>query len=342
MKANRRVAAITGLAAIGLTGAMAHGSIVFAAAAGAESAAATPSWPAPTNYVETAERLVKLGTADALATASLLRAFGAKADNQTLQLARQASGLAPARADLVWLAARLCANAAGCDPAIDEAQLQKIDPENGTAWLGTLARARAGSNEEAVNVALRRLASAQRLDLYFNSLVVATAHALTAARGTKDRPDDSMSLGHAAVEMAGILAGVVLPPFQPLATSCSGRSLKIAGRNDLCRGVAQVFERGDTFLANRMGLSIEQRLWPPDSQEGRAVAVRRRTLQYRFETWTRVSMDPSKPSILPDDYLDVLQEHEREQDVAIVYLRRAGVPLEPPKGWVSSFSKNGR
>ncbi len=298
-----------------------------------------PSWPAPTNYVDVSKRLVSMGGADALATAALVKAFGMKSDNGALDLARRGIELAPAREDLVWLAARLCANAEGCDPAIYEERLQKVDPRNGAAWLGALARARAGKNEDAVNEALKRIAGSQRLDLYFNSLIVATTRPFYAARQTANHPNDPAALGHAVVEMAGMLAGTVLPPFQPLGSSCREDALRIAGRIELCRAVARVFEQGDTFIAERVGLDIEQGLSPVGSKEAEAVAARSRSLQYRFEEWTRLSMDPARPTVLPPDYLDVLQQHEREQDVAVVYLTRAGIALEPPKAWVSSLAK---
>jgi hypothetical protein len=87
-----------------------------------------------------------------------------------------------------------------------------------------------------------------------------------------------------------------------------------------------------------LGLSLQQRLWPLDSPEGRAITARRRVFQYRLEEYSRLGISSTNVDEFPADIMDVLRAHEREQDVALVYFARAGVPADPPAKWSSTAS----
>jgi hypothetical protein len=139
--------------------------------------------------------------------------------------------------------------------------------------------------------------------------------------------------------MIGVIAASVLPPSQAFSFSCKGMALEqIAGRLERCQRAAQAFERADTFIVEGLGLSLQQRLWPLDSPEGRAITARRRVFQYRLEEYSRLGISSSNVDEFPADIMDVLRAHEREQDVALVYFARAGVPADPPAKWSSTAS----
>ena len=288
------------------------------------------------DYAAATDRLVAKGTADALAAAALLKRFGAETDSGAYALIARAVELAPTRGDLAWLAVRLCMAAADCNPLAGEQHLRSADPANAAGWMGALLRARTANNESAVDAALAALGSTQRFDVYFNPLIVATSRELAAASSTGRPQKDQNILANATVTMISIVAATVLPALQPFAQSCRGRELELPGRLERCRHAAQVYERGDTYIAEGFGLSMEQRLWPAFSPEAHAVEERRRVLQYRLEESNRLPVALSKAADLPTDYLEVLQTHAREQDAALVYLQRAGVPTDPPAEWVST------
>ncbi|MGH8140391.1 MAG: hypothetical protein ACREVV_19620 [Steroidobacteraceae bacterium] len=290
----------------------------------------------PIDYAAAEVRLLATGTADSLATAAVLKRYGAETDSGAFALAARAVELAPERRDIAWLAIRLCMAASDCNSLPYEQHLRTIEPANAAGWVGTLQRARTANNENAVDGALAALGSTERFDVYFNPLVVATSRALAAAQHTGEPKADRNVLANATVAMISIVAATVLPTMQPLAESCRGRELEIAGRLQHCQRAAQVYERGDTYIAEGLGLSIQQRLWPAVSPQAHSIAEQRRVLRYRLEESNRLPVALSKAADLPADYLNVLQTHAREQDAALVYLHRAGVPIDPPPQWVSS------
>lgn len=282
------------------------------------------------------ERLIAKGTADSLAAAALLKQFGSEGDSGSYALISRAVELAPARPDLAWLAVRLCDSASDCDSSQPNRHLREVAPSNGVGFWGDLARAQAKNDVAGVDVALTAIGNSDGVFVYFNPLIAATAPELAAASGNRSGTQPPRRvLAEATLQMIGIVAATVMPGSQGLSLSCKGISLQTEGRLEKCRRVAQALERSDTFLNEGLGLSYEQRLWPMDSPEGRAITARRRVLQYRLEEFSR--LDISSPDIrkIPADYLEVIRSHEREQDTSLVYLQRAHVPSEPPESWVS-------
>jgi hypothetical protein len=283
-----------------------------------------------------ADRLATMGTADALAAAALLKQFRTEGDAGSYALVARAVELAPTRPDLAWLAIRLCDSAPDCDSAGPEQHLRSLDPSNAVGWMGALKHAQAVNDAKAVDATLSAIAGSKRFYVYFEPLVAATAPELAVALHAgpgKPRPKE---ISLATVQMIGVLAATVLPPSQAFSSSCKGNALELPGRLEYCRLAAQTFERSDTYITEGLGLSLQQRLWPLDSPEGRAITERRRVFQYRLETYSRLSVSSSKPDEAPADFLDVLRGREREQDVALVYFVKAGIPVDPPKGWASA------
>jgi hypothetical protein len=318
----------------------------------------------------TLERLIAKGSANSLATAALLKQFGAESDAGSYPLAARAVQLAPDRRDLAWLAARLCVSSSDCDDAVPEKHLREIDPANGVGSIGALTRAQRKNDAVAIDAALTAIGNSERFFVYFAPLVAATATELVEAEqqvvsqsaplvhpradaAGVGRPAPSgraaepvlrsgssaptrRQISSATVEMIGSIAASVLPPSQSFSYSCKGLALEqVAGRLDRCRRAAQAISRADTFIVEGLGLSLQQRLWPEDSPEGRAITAQRRVFQYRLEEYSRLEISSSKPDEFPADALDAFRSHEREQDVALAYFAKAGVPADPPAKWTS-------
>jgi hypothetical protein len=282
-------------------------------------------------------KMIAKATPDALAAAALVKQFGAESDNGSYDLAARAAQLAPDRPDLAWLAVRMCNRASDCDPGAAEQHLRKIDPGNGVVWIRALTQAQAIGDVGAIDSALSGLGNSGRFYVYFDPLVAATAPELAAAQHVGSSRPSGKELAAAAQEMVAVIAGSVLPPSQSLSFSCKGTALETTGRRELCRRVAQVAERSDTFIMEGLGLSLQQRLWPLDSPEGHAISARRRVFQYRLEEYGRLSIAESNPNEFPVDIVDVFRAHEREQDAALVYFAKAGIPVDPPANWTSTM-----
>jgi hypothetical protein len=282
------------------------------------------------------ERLTARETANSLAAAAVLKQFGAETDDGSYALVARAVGLAPDRADLAWLAVRLCNIAAECDPVDPEQHLHAVDPQNGVAFTGALVHAQAKNDAAAINSTLAAIGSSERFYVYFDPLVAATAPEVAQVRHRGSGPPSRNELTHATVEMIGVIAASILPPSQALSFSCKGVALQLDGRLERCQQAARAFEHADTFIVEGLGLSLQQRLWPVDSAEGRAVTAKRRVFQYRLEEYSKLTISASNFAEFPADAVDVFRAHAREQDAALVYFAKAGVPVDPPASWSST------
>jgi hypothetical protein len=284
----------------------------------------------------TIDRLIAQGTANSLAAAAVLQQFGAESDRGAYPLVARAVHLAPDRGDLAWLAVRLCAGASDCDDSGPEKHLQDVDPGNGIGSTGALLRAQRRNDAAAIDSALTAIGGSARFYVYFTPLVAATATELAAAQHHGPGQLSGRQIARATLEMMGVIASSVLPPSQSFSVSCKGVALQqVAGRLERCRRAAQAFARADTFIVEGLGLSLQQQLWPLDSPEGRAITAQRRVLQYRLEEYSRLNISSPHADEFPPDALDVFRSHEREQDAALVYLAKAGVPADPPAKWSS-------
>jgi hypothetical protein len=282
-------------------------------------------------------RLTARGTADSLTAAAVLKQFGAETDDGSYALVARAVELAPGRGDLAWLAVRLCNIAAECDPVAPEQHLHAVAPGNGVALIGALTRAQARNDAGAIDSALEAIGNSERFHVYFDPLVAATAPELAQVRHRGSGPPSRKELARATVEMIGVIAASILPPSQAFSLSCKGMPLQLDGRLQRCQRAARAFERADTFIVEGLGLSLQQKLWPLDSAEGRAVTAKRRVFQYRLEAYSRLSISASNFAEFPTDVVDVFRTHEREQDAALVYFAKAGIPADPPTSWTSTM-----
>src|SRR5579863_1869558 len=60
---------------------------------------------------------------------------------------------------------------APCDTEPEVQRLRVLDPSNGAGWLNAVARANASDDEAAKIAALSQLAQAQRVDVYWTTLI---------------------------------------------------------------------------------------------------------------------------------------------------------------------------
>src|SRR3984893_8177757 len=277
------------------------------------------------------------GTADSLAAAAVLKQFGAETDDGSYALVARAVELAPGRGDLAWLAVRLCSIAADCDPVVTEQDLRAVEPGNGVALMGVLMRAQARNDASGMDSTLAAIGNSERFYVYFDPLVAATAPELARVRHRGSGLPSHKALSRATVEMIGVIAASVLPPLQASSSSCKGMALQLDGRLERCQRAARAFERADPFIVEWLGLSLQQRLWPLDSAAGRAITGKRRGFQYRLEEYSRLSISASSFAEFPTDVVDVFRTHEREQDAALVYFSKAGIPADPPESWASTM-----
>jgi hypothetical protein len=282
------------------------------------------------------DRLIAKGTANSLAAAAVLKQFGEESDNGSYALVARAVQFAPARRDLAWLAVRLCASSSDCDDTAPEKHLREVDPGNGIGSTGALTRAQRKNDAAAIDAALTAIGNSERFYVYFDPLVAATATELAEAQHQGAGQRSGKEIARATVEMIGVIAASVLPPSQSFSYSCKGLALEqVPGRLGRCRRAAEAFARADTFIVEGLGLSLQQQLWPLDSPEGASITARRRVFQYRLEEYSRLNISSSKVDEFPPDAVEVLRAHEREQDAALVYFTKAGVPADPPPKWVS-------
>jgi hypothetical protein len=285
--------------------------------------------------------LIARADADSLATAAALRhadsvalpkGGAARTEPSALELAAHASELAPQSASIGWLHLQLCAATPGCDIRDVATVLRWVDADNGAAWLQTLAVAQRERDSTEVERVLGDMARSQHFDFYWNRIVVLMVGALEAAR-------DQLPGGIAGSDSArlsasiGIASGEVIPSVTPLLESCREPGSSAAERRELCFKLSKIMQRGDTVVAQLAGFNIERHLVAPDGREARAIAERRRILDWRtteagkFDSpllpWTKNARARAR--------LALMRAKPREEDVSIAILQSHKVALDPPE-----------
>jgi hypothetical protein len=257
--------------------------------------------------------------ADSLAAAGLFLVSKDRA--QSLELLARAEGVAPTRADLVWLRLRVCQEDASCDPQSEEQRMRAVSPTNGAGWLGGLTRAFRAKDDAATDAALTAIAHSERVDLYWTTLI---GHLSAAAAHT-----GRMSLDEAMLTVTGIVAAIAIPAYLPASNSCKGDRLERDNMRDVCRGVARALENGDTLITEMIGVAIAKRVWPEGSPEWQAAVERRRVYEYRTALWR--PLEPvSWTGKQAKDYITLCLAYPREQQVMRAQLIAAGKAPDPP------------
>jgi hypothetical protein len=260
--------------------------------------------------------LTHLTDADSLAAAGLL-SLGKHRDQSSALVAR-ATAAAPERADLVWLQLGVCQKLGSCDPEPIEIRLREVDPSNAAGWMGALARARSSNNQEATDAALTAIGHTDRLDIYWTMLISRLSRAVVQT--------DKQSPAETVVTVIGYLAAQPIPGYEAASKACKGDPLLRAEITAACRGVARVFQQGDTYLTEMIGVAIAKRVWPEDSLEWKAAAEARRVYDYRSKLWLKLDMSDNAST---DKYLRLCSTNRREQDVLLAQIIAAGENPNP-------------
>lgn len=287
-------------------------------AAGVSLASPTQAYRLDQLQAQVADALARQADADSLAAAGLLNAVQPEKESQLLTRATVA---APERADLVWLQIQACQRQPACDSEPLERRLRTLDPENGAAWLGTLARAAALHDESAKDAALTAISRSTRVDIYWTTLIARLTHA--AARTGK------MSLPDTETLIIGLLAAQAIPALQVVSESCKGERLERAEGVEVCRGIARAFEGGDTDLMEMFGTGIAKRVWPEHSPEWTAATDAWRRHEYRSTLQQKIDRRPWDDKGAAG-YLALCEQNHREQDLVRAELVAAGENPDPP------------
>jgi hypothetical protein len=260
---------------------------------------------------ETIPALTDTADADSLAAAGLLSLE--KHPAQSLPLIERAIAAAPTRADLRWLQIEVCLKLHSCDPVPLENRMREADPTNAAAWAGALARASAAHDEEAIDTALATIADKQRFDIYWTTLISRLSDAIIRTH--------KMSPTEALVAVIGYQAAAPISGYTAAALACKGDRLQRPGVMDACRGVARVFQQGDSILAEAIGFTIAKRVWPEDSREWKAAVAAQRVYDHRSKLWLKINRDDN-PNL--EQYLQLCRTNRREQDLRLAQIIAAG------------------
>lgn len=242
---------------------------------------------------------------------------------------RRALEQIPDQKELVWLAARLCADVPRCEPETYESRLRKLDPGNGVVWVGPLIRAQARDDHAAETQILDALSREARFDVYWNALLSQGALALS-ARAPKPAPKLlNGPLTNAINDVSAWLSAVAVPSFTALANACSRERTREARTAERCRNIAKVLQQGDTYAAEAVGLGIAQRSVPPDSPTMIALTEHAAIVSYQHETAREILGQQVEREKMSAELIELMTNLRREQDVSLAVLRWAGVPLTP-------------
>jgi len=202
-----------------------------------------------------------------------------------------------------------------------ELRLRSLDPSNGAGWLGSLARANSSQDTSGKEVALAAISHSDRVDIYWTTLI---AHLSLAAAQTKN-----MSLADAEVIVIGSLAAQAIPAYSVASKSCKGDLLERADIIEVCRGLAQALEAGDTYITEMIGVAIAQRVWPDSSPEWKEATESRRVYAYRSKLLLKLDAGPWGERTA-EKYLLLYGGYRREQDALGARLIQAGENPDPP------------
>ncbi len=279
------------------------------------------------------------GDADALAAAAALAFVGEpkprpdplKGDSQALELALQASTLAPDGQAIGWIRMRICTLTPGCDVRDAATALRWLDPDNAAAWLPTLAAAHRDRDQVEVDRVLADMAQGIRFDFYWNRIAVLLYDQLRAVE--KKLPRGYVDSEAARLdEVLGITSGEFIPPFSTLLESCR-ESLPGTPRRESCFKIAKSMQQGDTVATQIAGLSLEKRLVMVDGKEYRSLVERRRVLEWRVATAAKFdqALLPWVKNAHARWRLARMRALPREEDVLLAILRQQGSPIDPPE-----------
>lgn len=274
--------------------------------------------------------LEKRAEPDDLATAAMIRHLELRDPPGAQRLAAQASALRPDRPELTWLAFSLCWQSPGCDAYAAYERSRKLDPSNGTPilYLFELARSRGYVIEEPAQLAM--LANAERIDIFWQPLLVMTIDAL--AR----RDVDGLQLraiDESVVNSQFLVAAASLPPLQDVLIKCAGKRLEDEKFIELCAQVARTMLEADSVYMYGAGVELGRRVWREGSPERRALEEQHRQFEYQLSEATRLHEIANPQPGAASRFVERIRGQRSERAALLDLLRLHDVPLERPDGW---------
>jgi hypothetical protein len=273
--------------------------------------------------------LISAGDADSLAAASLLGNWLKDGEARRLELMARASEEAPERPDLAWLYLQSCTQVKSCDPESIEKRLRALDPANGAAWMGSLARSSDVKDPVQARDSLLAVAKSERFNVYWNRIIVNATNAIAKTQ--------TMDTSNALVAVLGMTSAQAIPAYGRLSSACKGPSLEEADILDACRRVSTVLRRGDTYITELIGIAVGKRVWLEGSPEYQNAVEARRTAHYRMDTALKISLRQRWDEARANRYLRLLSEYETEQEVVLAEITNAGVSPIPTADWKDSW-----
>ncbi len=275
-------------------------------------------------------------SSDVLLADAIRRQRGQFDGMQSHPLVKEAYDKAPDRPDIAWLYAQLCATVAGCQPESAEARLRRLDPKNSAAWLGALSRTQRSNDVAAENEILDVMSRGERFDIYWNVLASRVAVILSADTAAQFGPTTPDLVTSSLNDTIGWLSTVSIPAFRPLSDACIRGPVGNPAVAQRCRAIANTLVRGDTVIAESVGLGIRERLAAPGSPEAAAVAQDIRRSRYQRDTAGQIIAMQEDQEKFSRELIKLMANLRREQDVFLAVIRWGQQPVEPPADWVES------
>jgi hypothetical protein len=289
---------------------------------------------------EAARVLAARSDSASLATAAALTYLGppsrskaesAKAASAAVEYAAKATDLAPDNPAIGWLRLHLCAHATACDLKDAATTMRWVDADNAAAWLPTLASAQRDRDTTEVDRILTDMTQGKRFDFYGNRATVMMFDALKRARPALPKHYADSDLARLN-EALNVTSAAFMPSFSPVINAC--RETAADGeRRESCLKLSKIMQKADAVMTQLVGFAIERRLTAVDTREQRALAERRRVLEWRV-----ASANGADTPLLPwlrnaraRSRLAKMRALPREEDVYIALLREHGMPLDPPE-----------
>lgn len=291
-----------------------------------DATAAATTW-----RVGAVKSLAALRDADALTTAAALAQSLPGDADKSLGLLDRAMAIAPQAADIGLFGVIQCSTQPGCDVLTRETRVRGIDPHNGDVWMAALHDATTHADQARIDEALSNMARSTYFNFYFSSLgrrLIAGLNRVSTPPGDPAHRANAPESQRQMLAMS-MVAALAIPAFQDVTHVCKPGSAANDARRKTCRDIASSMERGDSLIANMIGLRLQE--WTARDATDRAEAMaQRRRLLWRMNQLSTISGTPALP---PTKELATMLAHEREIDSIDAMLADAGKPLDPPTDW---------
>jgi hypothetical protein len=283
--------------------------------------------------------LVREGTADSLATASLLAHSHAinsgAAMLQPADLVKDAITLAPERPELIWIQLRDCDDKHCADEMQIAKRLQALDPGNGLAWLPNLLAAQARDSPSEVTQAVAQVGAGEHMSIYWNALTLMIFDSLSHDVESQRPAKFGLSANERLIGAIGIMAAFDIPSMQAMVRACRVNQFDEPGRRAACESMVASMDTSDVVILQSLGLSLQEKWWPDGSPQREALLLRHRQQRYLM-----LAADRLRPLHLTGDAqtrIDAIRRTRREEDTERAMLIAFHEPLERPANWKSPF-----